>query len=83
MRVVLVWEVWNHSRSRPEISLLDVFGKNSNDSEREMDSTEESIAGAAAIHLWLTQPRCSPIAYADIVSNDTSPLLRFTNPQSH
>ena len=29
---------------------------------KEMNSTEESIAGAAAIHLWLAQPECSPDA---------------------
>ena len=69
-------------------------GKNSNDSEGEMNLTEDSIAGAAAIHLWLTQPECSPVAtmkiasnetlaYADIAFNETSPILRPTNPQSH
>ena len=33
---------------------------------KELNSTEELIAGAATIHLWLTQPRCSPVAYEDI-----------------
>ena len=60
----------------------------------EMNSTEGSIAGAAAIYIWLAQPECSPIAtgdiasnetlaYADIAFNETSPILRPTNPQSH
>ena len=35
-----------------------------------MNSTEESIAGAAAIHLWLTQPRCLPVATVNIASNE-------------
>ena len=37
-------------------------GKNSNDSDREIDSTEESTAGAAVIHIRLAPPRCSPDA---------------------
>ena len=45
-----------------------------------MNSTEESIAGAAAIYLWLAQPECSPAV--DIAFNETSPM-RLTNPQSH
>ena len=65
----------------------------SNDSE-EKNSTEESIAGATAIYLWLAPLRCSPVAnmdiasnetlaYSDIASNETSHILRPTNPQSH
>ena len=68
------------TRHRPGVRLYAIYirvwegGKNSNDSEREMDSTE-SIAGAVAIHLWLAQPECSSdangycvqaLAYADI-----------------
>ena len=47
------------------------MGRTANDSEGEMNSTEESIAGAAAIHLWLIQPRFSPVADMDIASNET------------
>ena len=69
------WWFMSHHR-------LDWFRKNCNGSE-EMDSTEESIAGAAAIYLWLAPPRCSPAANMDIASNEISPILRPTNPQSH
>ena len=48
----------------------------------EMNSREGSIAGAAAIHIWLAPPKCSPVATVDIAFNETSPM-RLTNPQSH
>ena len=40
---------------------------------KEMNSTEEPTAGAAAIYLWPTPSMYSPAADMDMASNETSP----------